>query len=666
VTRARGSFSWYGTISVALWLAFGSTRVAAGEPQVRVPLSTASVKVPANPRGEAWSHRLVVKFADEARVRTRHAKLVSETSADLGAVEAIAAGRRLTFTPLVTWPPSRLAALQARAQTQSGRAQPDLAGMMVVNLPANSSDLELERVGELLRGLPVVEAAWIETLGVAPPGDSDDPTPDLVDRQDYRRPDPGLDLRASWNMNLTGAGLRIADVEYGWNHDHEQFALISLNPEPNHVPIVVDDPNFHHGTAVVGVTSAPFNGFGITGAVPDATVHVFSELTVQGGSRRTEAILAAIDASSAGDVVMLEIQTPGSTGDFVPGEFDPSVWMATRLGADAGVVLVAAAGNGNVDLDGPSYVEYLGRGDSGAIIVGAGSGTTSRAKLSFSTYGSRVDVHGWGQNVFTAGYGAYAIYGEDINRSYTAQFNGTSSATPLVASACVALQQLSKEERGSVLSPVELRELLVETGLPQGGGGTIGPLPNVRAAAMALLTPERVAPVLTIVHPPDGTLAEDFDGLWEVEIAVEASDDSRLVDGVQLRINDQLIDVVDDERPFVFSAVQFPKGTWEVVAQGRDLWGNLGESPPITIWVGVDPPVDEPETSTTGGDTATTIAPAESSDSGESGAETSGPSAEETSRGGCSCTVPQRRRAPWLAIAFVVAWVRPRVRRAID
>ena len=599
----------------------------------------------------------MVKFRDDGRVRVQNGALVSEAKADLRRVRSLVTTERLQLASSIEWPTARTDALLARAQARSGRSQPDLAGLIEVTPPAGTTPSELERIGESLQALPIVEAAWIETLGVPPPRE---PTPHLGDRQDYRQPNPGLDLLAGWNMQLTGAGLRIADVEYGWNHDHEQFKEISLNPEPNQVPVVGNDPWWNHGTAVVGVTSAPANGFGITGAVPDAYVHVYPELTVQGGFRRTQAVLAAIEASQPGDVVMLELQTGGVDGNYVPGEFEPSVWMATRVGADAGVVVVAAAGNGDVDLDGPDYAAYRERGDSGAIIVGAGSGTTSRAKLQFSTHGARVDVQGWGQNVFTAGYGNYAIYGDDMNRSYTAQFNGTSSATPLVASACVALQQLAKEEHGSVLAPEELRALLIETGLPQGSGGHIGPLPDVREAAKALLSPEAVPPVLTIVQPVDGTVYDEDVELWDVEVVIEGVDDSRLVDDVQLRINGQLIDVVDDERPFVFHRVQFPRGTWEIVAQGRDLWGNLGESEPVTIWVGVEPPIEEPGT-TTGSD-ETTADPIGTTGSEEETGTSTAAMEEQGGSNGCGCAAPRGAPSTWLVLLAFASGL-PRRRR---
>ena len=67
------------------------------------------------------------------------------------------------------------------------------------------------------------------------------------------------------------------------------------------------------------------------------------------------------------------MQTVGPGGSSGPAEIHPMVWLVTRLGTDAGVVIVAAAGNGEQDLDSADYDEYRGRGDSGAIIVGAGT-----------------------------------------------------------------------------------------------------------------------------------------------------------------------------------------------------------------------------------------------------------------------------------------------------
>jgi hypothetical protein len=149
-----------------------------------------------------------------------------------------------------------------------------------------------------------------------------------------------------------------------------------------------------------------------------------------------------------------------------------------------------------VNLDAAEYQEYRDRGDSGAIMVGAGNpgtidgGAPARTKMGFSTYGSRVDVHGWGDDVVTtrSRYG----YVPEPDQDYFG-YGGTSSATPMVAGACVAIQGLAAhmDGCGTILTAEEIRALLIATGQPQVvvppySSGHIGPLPDVHAAALRL------------------------------------------------------------------------------------------------------------------------------------------------------------------------------------
>jgi subtilisin family serine protease len=164
------------------------------------------------------------------------------------------------------------------------------------------------------------------------------------------------------------------------------------------------------------------------------------------------------------------------------------IWDLTKAATDSGIIIIAAAGNGNQNLDDPFYATYNARGNSGAIIVGAGSPNTTHSKLSFSTYGNRVDVQGWGSNVLAAGYGSYQKYDNDNNRTYN-YFSGTSSATPVVASAATLIQAYYHQATGQYLSPAAMKNLLISTGIPQGGtvaGQKIGPFPNVKNAILQL------------------------------------------------------------------------------------------------------------------------------------------------------------------------------------
>src|SRR5262249_5864196 len=161
------------------------------------------------------------------------------------------------------------------------------------------------------------------------------------------------------------------------------------------------------------------------------------------------------------------------SGRYGPLEWVPSVQMAIEFATASGVVVVEAAGNGAVDLDAAGCARRFDRAlrDSGAIIVGAGipgflSPALDRRRASFSSYGSRVDVQGWGYAVMTAGYGSYyrrAAEPFNPNYWYTDGFNGTSSASAMVAGAAVALQSIARLYYGEPLSPADLRDLMTAT-----------------------------------------------------------------------------------------------------------------------------------------------------------------------------------------------------------
>merc|ERR1719150_2607085 len=133
------------------------------------------------------------------------------------------------------------------------------------------------------------------------------------------------------------------------------------------------------------------------------------------------------------------------------------------MGADAGVVIVAAAGNGRANLDSSNY----------------------------ASYGSRVDVQAWGDwTVMTSGYGECTGFsGSSTPGSrYTNTFAGTSSASAITAAGLTLFQSWALRELGAPLAPLVLRDILKSTGHPQrGSGGNIGPHTNLRAAAEAAL-----------------------------------------------------------------------------------------------------------------------------------------------------------------------------------
>lgn len=646
----------------------------------RTPLAKRSLELPADPEQQI---RLVVKFSDASELRTRNGGLYSRTGFSTDEVESIAMQHGLRFEPVIKLDVARVEALRDRARTRSHRAQPDLLGIhRAVGLEDRDALLS---AGRDLLALDEVEFAYFEQ--VRPPNPATDiapMTPDLVSNQGYRGAENGIDMEGAAAMGLDGSGIRISDVEYNWNLDHEAWNDGTMTQEAG--TTIPPDLQFNgdHGTAVAGELVAHGVGYGVTGITPASPFFVYPQSTQEGGYRRTEAITSALADSGVGDVVLLEIQTNENlTGLLGPGEVEEAVWMATRVGVDAGVVVVAAAGNGNLDLDREELAYYRDRGDSGAIIVGAGAPLT-RARLGFSTYGARVDVQGWGQQVFTTGYGQFAAYGGDRNQEYTAIFSGTSSASPIVTGAAVLLQQAAVDG-GTPLTSTQMRAVLAGSGLPQGAGSNIGPLPQVGAALSGGLQPENNPPIVTFSMPAADVAVEE--NVYVTDLNVEVDDDSVIVTEVRLSIAGEELPVVDVEAPFSFSDVTFPEGTWEVVATGVDLWGNVGESMPLTIAVGVELPPESTgmagtttggETTSgpdagTGGESSSTTepeippvedeAPVDDDEDTDDESSDTEPAATGDGDDGCGCATDEPPSGSWLLLA-VVGLLGTRRRRA--
>jgi subtilisin family serine protease len=73
----------------------------------------------------------------------------------------------------------------------------------------------------------------------------------------------------------------------------------------------------------------------------------------------------------------------------------------------------------------------------GAIMVGASRSTVPRTKTVWSNYGSRVDVHAWGENITTSRCVDDGV-GNGVD-DYE-QFSGTSGASPIVIGAVLSAQ----------------------------------------------------------------------------------------------------------------------------------------------------------------------------------------------------------------------------------
>ncbi len=372
----------------------------------------------------------------------------------------------------------------------------------------NPTNTRLLQVGIALERLTNVDYCSLVSLEpIQPPNDIPPTTPNFESNQSYIQANPGVNMQHAWNLNLNAQGIKLRDVEYGFNKNHEELVDIATSVATGMtISSSASVAYTEHGTSVFGIFYGHKGSYGISGLAHGAVELILFPEWQQSGYDRINAVTQSIANSTLSDVIIYELQMNGagpSSTDYVLAEYDQVIWDLTKAATDSGIIIVAAAGNGNEDLDSSLYTSYMNRGDSGAIIVGAGTSNTSHDKMGFSTYGSRVDLQAWGENVQTIGDRTTAILiNNDFNQSYYATFGGTSSATPIVASCAAVLQSYHHTLTNGYLTSQQLRDIMKQTGIAQGTSvaGNIGPIPNMVTAIQQVFNNSLVLDEFTSVH----------------------------------------------------------------------------------------------------------------------------------------------------------------------
>jgi peptidoglycan hydrolase-like protein with peptidoglycan-binding domain len=404
-------------------------------------------------------------------------------------------------------PPEEIASLEEAASRE-----PAFTGEMGVS-PHHSDilsyfriipppNVNAESIIERLRQLDFVEEAYIEGKPTPPPfvNQSDDP---LARFQTYEASAPqGIDAHFAWTLRGgDGEGLHFVDLEQGWTLNHEDIVAKGIT-----IISGVNNRFFAHGTNVLGEIVGVDNTVGIVGIGPNLdSVQVVSQWRTASNFSTADAILSATnqlvkeskERKKGGSVLLLEAQTTVThtmPGVHLPVEVEPAVFDAIKLATNSGIIVVEAAGNGlnnggpGADLD--QFVNTTGKRvlnrnspdfkDSGAIIVAAASSGVPHSRMSFSNFGSRIDCYAWGENVTTTG----SSNAPASPTAYTHTFSGTSSASPIVAGAALALQGIAEAYLGTSFSPLNMRSILslIATGTASANPSVekIGVMPDLK------------------------------------------------------------------------------------------------------------------------------------------------------------------------------------------
>lgn len=406
-----------------------------------------------------------------------------------------------SILPLITsQPPDVVAALVARAASLDPNYKPtNFAAWQqirfeprIVGDPSGGLQLDLskpEDVNELVRHLQKsddIESVHVLRAGPPPMAVPNPAANPRFAQEAYHAPAPvGIDSLWAWTYpGGDGAGIGFVDVEQGWDFNHEDLrdAGVTLISGANQA-------FFAHGTAVLGEVLMVNNTIGGVGLAPNCKGRAISLWRPQGYNMADTIIDALVNGNmQQGYVLLLEAQeTDPVSGQYLwPVEIADSNYDAIVLATRLGIVVIEAGCNGSYDLD--AYENAAGKKifnrsstdfrDSGAIMVGAASSAVPHSRLSFSNFGTRIDLYGWGENVDTASTDSS---GTD-NMLYVTNFNGTSSASPMVAGAAVIVQGISQAHLGQRLAPLYLRALLVDHGTPSQNPNVdlIGRMPDLR------------------------------------------------------------------------------------------------------------------------------------------------------------------------------------------
>jgi serine protease len=471
--------------------------------RLRVGLVCAVLAILSAAHGTAIAERyaceqnvLEVMFVQEAEVRLRGGTLV-----DLAAAKGLTrVGEVLNDLDWYEWAPfspvseARLDEMHAVSAAKSGQDIYNLNNIYRLSIPLGH---DIWAIAESLEALPGVLSA----RPVPKPMPLPTP-PNYVPNQGYLRPasstPTGIDADYAWGFTGgNGSGVTICDLEYSWNYNHADVTK-ALGSQINSN---IADPfsNNNHGTAVIGMLVADNNGWGITGICHGASLLTCGTYygTPTPSWNVPGAIALAMSHLSPGDVILLEHQWDytGSAA-YIPIEwwtnYSPgaqtfnAAYAAIIMAINNGISVVEAGGNGGVNTSAMAWY-----GDNGAAIVGAGGaypgGTYPEGdlqRISVSSYGWRYHLQGWGENVYTTGYGT--LYNaEGVNYYYTNfSLAGTSSASPCVAGAiacCVGYYMANINPTPP--SPTYLRDNLNITGTLQviPPAGTIGQRPDLQA-----------------------------------------------------------------------------------------------------------------------------------------------------------------------------------------
>lgn len=283
----------------------------------------------------------------------------------------------------------------------------------------------------------------------------------------------------AWDAGARGAGVRVAILDGGIASNHLDLVdNIDFAASTSFVPGFNFDEEapgaFWHGSHVAGIVAAADNEIGTIGIAPEATIIGVKVLHDGSGyfSWTIEGILYAADTADA-DLINLSLGALYPRNNWSAAQLNVALGRAMNYAHQAGVTIVAAAGNEAVDLDhGGMWVEMPAEAQHVLCVSATGpigfayGGTDFDRPASYTNIGmSLVD--------FAAPGGDFMLYPDGLwyydmvlaptyvlgSTHYYSFAAGTSQAAPHVT----GVAALIIEAHGGELDPARVKAILLQS-----------------------------------------------------------------------------------------------------------------------------------------------------------------------------------------------------------
>ncbi|MBI4811891.1 S8 family serine peptidase [Candidatus Falkowbacteria bacterium] len=247
-----------------------------------------------------------------------------------------------------------------------------------------------------------------------------------------------------WRNEKEIEGNKIDDDKNGFIDDVNGWDFVNNVADP--VPKFKEDfteAGILHGTIVAGIAAASGNNAaGITGVTWRMRIMPLKVLDDK-GEGNTNSVIKAIDYAIANGADIINLS-------FVGFSYSQALEAAIKRAYDAGIIIVAAAGNEQEEGDGyflddtPMYPACHDGSARENMVIGVAATDTLDQKASFSSYGFKcVDIAAPGISIFSTVVYSPTNYidGKSFNNYYDGYWSGTSMAAPMVSAAFALIQE---------------------------------------------------------------------------------------------------------------------------------------------------------------------------------------------------------------------------------